>query len=455
MRQLAVIAVAAGMISGSIPLACASIERPPQFVLMAFDNCTELDRWENLTKFVSDMKTKNISVQFTFFVSAINFLADKNRDVYTGPHHARGKSNIDFGGSPADIGRRVAFVNGLHAAGSEIASHNVGHFDGGQERWSAVDWRKESESYKALFLNVGGNNQLSDAKFDFSFDSVVGFRAPYLSTNSASYSTLSENKFRYDTSSDSGPTVWPAKKDGIWRFNLADLKIAGSGRRTLSMDFNFYATQSHAREDPKNYILYRQQMLDTYLEYFQRNYTGNRAPLHIGHHFAPYQGGMYHQALQAFAELVCGLPEVKCVTYTQLADFMDTLDQSTLEAYQRGDFPRAPDPGVATAVAFADAPPAILVQAGVTSTLNASLVGAQRDRYRSSNLAWFVNGRKIGEGQTVPVSRLPKGEVPLTVVYQSPDGQDSFSVTQRVRVVGRKVQSIGFHAELKPRTLKR
>src|SRR5436853_5521937 len=131
MRKLSIVAVVAAMIGGSISVACAAVERPPQFVLMAFDNCTELDRWESLTKFVNDMKAKNTPVAFTFFVSAVNFLADKNKDIYTGPHHARGKSNIDFGGSPADVGRRVAFINGLRALGSEIASHNVGHFDGG------------------------------------------------------------------------------------------------------------------------------------------------------------------------------------------------------------------------------------------------------------------------------------------------------------------------------------
>src|SRR3981081_1732392 len=128
------------------------------------------------------------------------------------------------------------------------------------------------------------------------------------------------------------------------------------------MDYNFYATQSHAQEDPDNYDLYRQQMLDTYVAYFKANYTGNRAPINIGHHFAPYQGGVYHQALQAFARSVCGLPEVRCVTYKQLADFMDGLSPSTLVAYQSGDFPHADDPSIAVAAAFADAPPSISVK---------------------------------------------------------------------------------------------
>ena len=44
-------------------------------------------------------------------------------------------------------------------------------------------------------------------------------------------------------------------------------------------------------------------MLDTYLDYFNANYTGNRAPLHIGHHFTDYQRGAYREALKTFARV--------------------------------------------------------------------------------------------------------------------------------------------------------
>jgi hypothetical protein len=294
-------------------------------------------------------------------------LAEEKKDLYKGPRHPAGKSNIDFGGSPADIGRRVAFINGLQAPerGSEIGSHTVGHFDGGEEKWAGADWQEEFLSYKSLFMNIGRNNGLqSDVKFNFPFEEIVGFRAPYLSTTPDLYTVLRDNQFRYDTSSDNDPADWPKKTDGTWRFNLADLKIAGTGKPTLSMDYNFYVGQSGANDDPDHYDDYRQQMFDTYIAYFKANYTGNRAPINIGHHFAPYQGGVYHQALQAFAKSVCGLPEVRCVTYRQLADFMDGLSDSTLAAYQRGDFPHADDPTIAVAAAFADTAPAAAVKRG-------------------------------------------------------------------------------------------
>jgi hypothetical protein len=456
MQKLTIIIVAIASLAGeSARPASAFVERPPQFVLMAFDNCTELDRWQNLTKFVNDMKIKNINVQFTFFVSGVNFLADANKTLYRGPHHAAGESNIDFGGSPGDVRQRVAFINGLHAAGSEIGTHAVGHFDGGEEKWTAADWRSEFQSYKTNFLTIGANNGFpSNVKFDFAFDQVIGFRAPYLSTSPSLYTVLSENKFRYDTSSDDDAAAWPKRTGGVWRFNLADLKIAGTGKRTLSMDYNFYVSQSQAQEDPDNRDVYRQQMLDTYVSYFKSNYSGNRAPINIGHHFAPYQSGAYHEALQAFAQLVCGLPEVRCVTYTQLANFMDGLSESTLAAYQAGDFPHQDDPGVTVAAAFTRALPSLSIRAIAADTLRASLVGDNQDSYRNGKFAWLVDGKKVGEGETLSAARLPKDHpASLTVVYQAPNHDDALRATQGVRMEGR-VQLIPLHAELKPQSIK-
>jgi hypothetical protein len=87
-------------------------------------------------------------------------------------------------------------------------------------------------------------------------------------------------------------------------------------------------------------------MLATYLTYFRASYTGNRAPLNIGHHFEAYQGGVYNEALKEFARRVCGLPEVKCAAYSELADFMDRQSPEILAAWQRGDFTHAAPPVV-------------------------------------------------------------------------------------------------------------
>jgi hypothetical protein len=110
------------------------------------------------------------------------------------------------------------------------------------------------------------------------------------------------------------------------------------------MDFNFFMAQSRARHEPSQQSLYGEQMLATYLDYFRASYTGNRAPLHIGHHFALMQGGVYHEALKTFARMVCGLPEVRCTSYEKLADVMEKLTPETLAAYRNGHFSRAEQP---------------------------------------------------------------------------------------------------------------
>jgi peptidoglycan/xylan/chitin deacetylase (PgdA/CDA1 family) len=349
-RRVACVLAAVAALGSSAP--ARAVERPPQFVVMAFDNCTELERWKELIDFADEMNAGGDRLHFTFFVSGINYVSAKHRNIYEGPHHRRGYSNIYFGGTPGDVQRRVSYVNSVRRAGHEIASHAVGHFNG--TYWSAEDWAWEFQTYQRIFENDAQYNALpSEAKFEFPVTDIVGFRAPYLARNAALYPALAAMGFRYDASASSKPSAWPEKQDSLWRFNLAQIEVNGLGRKTLSMDYNFLIAQSRGRPDPERIAEFRDQMLGSYLDYFRANYAGNRAPLHIGHHFFDYQGGAYKAALKIFARLVCGLPEVRCVSYAMLADYLDRLSPETRAAHRSGDFPRANDPTFSIAAAFA------------------------------------------------------------------------------------------------------
>jgi hypothetical protein len=336
------------LLAQAVP-AYAGVDRPPQFIVMAFDNCTELERWRELTDFAAELNRDGERIHFTFFVSGINFLADPYRSLYEGPHQRRGYSRIAFGGSTEQVRQRIDYVNALHRSGHEIASHAVGHFNGAAR--STEDWQKEFRAFGDIVDRVGPNNGLAKTKLAFAAGDVIGFRAPYLAKGAGLYNALKANGFRYDTSGVGHSDDWPEKVDGLWRFNLAMLRIQGSGKGTLSMDFNFFVAQSRATDDPRRYEISREQMLQTYLHYFKTNYAGNRAPMHIGHHFMNYQGGAYNEALKSFARAVCGLPEVQCVTYAKLADFMDQQTAETLAAYRKGDFARAATPTLNVAAA--------------------------------------------------------------------------------------------------------
>jgi len=338
-RAASALAIVALFIAIATPVH-AEVERPPQFVVMAFDNCTELERWRDLTEFAADMNKSGERLHFTFFVSGTNLIADASRMLYQGPRQRRGYSSINFGGSADDIAKRVDFINALHGAGHEIASHAVGHLNGAS--WSSEEWRQELRASSDVIDKVAAHNGLPETtQLMFDARRVQGFRAPYLAAGPGLYAALKASGFRYDASRVSPADAWPEKVDGLWRFNLAALRISGSRRATLSMDFNFFMAQSRARNEPSHQGIYGEQMLATYLDYFKASYTGNRAPLHIGHHFASMQGGVYHEALKTFARMVCGLPEVRCISYKTLADVMDRFAPETLAAYRNGDFPHA------------------------------------------------------------------------------------------------------------------
>jgi peptidoglycan/xylan/chitin deacetylase (PgdA/CDA1 family) len=182
---------ALGMLTACVAAAPAQpgVDRPPQFIVMAFDNCTELERWQELTDFAAEMNREGERLHFTFFLSGINFIADASRKIYQGPQQPRGVSRINFGGSADEVRRRVDYVNALHGDGHEIASHAVGHFNGGA--WSANDWHQEFRSFHDILSNVGPNNGLTDAvKVAFPLAGVVGFRAPYLARSAALYPVL-------------------------------------------------------------------------------------------------------------------------------------------------------------------------------------------------------------------------------------------------------------------------
>src|SRR5262249_49713617 len=111
---------------------------------------------------------------------------------------------------------------------------------------SVRDWEKEFSAFGAILKNVGPNNGLAESKFAFSIAEVIGFRAPYLATGAGLSGALKAHGFRYDTSGVSVANAWPEKVDGVWRFNLAMLRIQGSGKGTLSMEYNFFVAQSRA-----------------------------------------------------------------------------------------------------------------------------------------------------------------------------------------------------------------
>jgi hypothetical protein len=308
-----------------------AVARPPQFVILAFDGSLNNDFWAESRAFA-----REANVKLTYFISGVYFIPNAQKRLYVGPHgNGPGASDIGFGGQPESITRRYDHVQGARDEGHEIGSHANGHFDGG--RWTEADWTSEFEQFDEILFGR------PHSPLRFGPEASVGFRAPLLAHSPGLYKTLAKRGYKYDTSKISAADAWPKQEDGIWQFPLASLRIVGSGKGTISMDFNFYEADSKAQPKPEGKEVFKKQMIDTYAKYFEGNYFGNRAPLHIGHHFSKWNGGAYWEAMQVFAKRVCGLPEVKCVTYSELMSFLNEK-RDLIPSYQAGGFTKMPRP---------------------------------------------------------------------------------------------------------------
>lgn len=333
----------------------AGTARPPQFVMLAFDGSRDDLMWDTTRQFSKDMVAQGKPMHFTYFISGVYWLTDKNKMLYKSPHHAQGRSNIGFGDDNAKLSQRIEETNLAYLEGNEIGSHANGHYDAsdfdnkgkpGFGPWSLADWNDEFHQFFDLIFNVFKNNGIAQNpkyKNGYAFDQkeIKGFRAPLLGVTDGLWPSLASNGFKYDTSKVNYMNYWPTKdKYGVWQFPLAELRIAGTGKKTLSMDYNFYYTQSKGVKDEGNKELYKKQMYDTYMNYFNSNYYGTRAPINIGHHFSLWNGGAYWEAMQEFAKSVCGQPEVKCVTYTEYMNWLESQDSAKVDSYRKGQFPK-------------------------------------------------------------------------------------------------------------------
>jgi peptidoglycan/xylan/chitin deacetylase (PgdA/CDA1 family) len=315
------------------------VPTPPQFVCLAFDGSNEPEMWQATRSFATDA-----GVHFTYFISGVYFLLTADKNDYIEPTGKPGKSNIGFGGTLDMMKRRLEQVRLAMSEGHEIGSHAIGHFDGA--KWTAAQWDGEFAQFTKILTNVWQryNKAAEPAGWKNYFaKEVSGFRAPYLAVGDQKALRLAFKKhgMDYDTSLVNNMNYWPRQIGGVWNFPLAMIKVAGTAKTTLSMDYNFLVSQTGGKDGPKEKQKeYEDQMVQSYVTYFNNNYFGNRAPVHIGHHFSQMQGGAYWRAMQRIARYVKKQPNVVCGTYKELMAFCEK-NKALLNDYQAGNFDKA------------------------------------------------------------------------------------------------------------------
>lgn len=338
----------------------SSVDRPPQFVLLAFDGSKDIAFWDESMAAADTFPTKEGTsrVRWTYFINPTYYLSSGKKTTYNTPGHKPGKSCIGFSNTTEEIAQRIARTNKAFKTKHEIASHANSHCEpkgANGVPWGQKEWMSEFSQFNTLLFDAFKINGIKPVApsdypngFSFSQKDIVGFRAPLLAQTPGLWPTLKAFNFRYDTSKSAKPDYWPQRQDwGGWNFPLAQMKIAGTSRTTLSMDYNWFVYQTGGvtkkNMTDAEYNRFYTQMLDSYKYYFKKNYFGNRAPVHIGHHFSKWNRGVYWQVMKDFSKFVCNKPEVRCVTYVEYANWLDGLDSNRYEAYRKGNFERMRD----------------------------------------------------------------------------------------------------------------
>ncbi|MGW4435938.1 hypothetical protein ACWELO_09285 [Streptomyces sp. NPDC004596] len=333
-------------------------EKPPQFVVFSWDGAGE-DSQKLFSHFRKVSKENNATM--TYFLSGVYLLPKEKRELYRPPQHAPGSSEIGFNDAQG-ISDTLKQVRLAWLEGNEIGTHFNGHFcgpDGGVGEWSVKEWESEIAQAKQFVKSWRTNTGMKKAApLPFDYDKeLIGARTPCLEGQKNFRKAARQLGFRYDSSGVDNQ-VWPEKKEGLWDLSMQLVPFPGHTYEQLTMDYNFMVNQSgtQTQGDPDMYGYWGDQMRDGLLKGFYRAYDGNRAPLIIGNHFESWNGGTYMRAVDEVVKEVCNKPEVRCVSFHQLADWLDAQDPQTLAKLRTLKVGEAPRQGWASLLSGRPAP---------------------------------------------------------------------------------------------------
>ncbi|QTD99964.1 hypothetical protein [Streptomyces cyanogenus] len=333
-------------------------QKPPQFVVFSWDGAGE-DSQKLFSHFREVSKENNATM--TYFLSGVYMLPKEKRELYKPPQHAPGSSDIGFNDEQG-IADTLEQVRLAWLEGNEIGTHFNGHFcgpDGGVGTWSVDEWKSEiaqAKKFVKSWRTNTGMKQAAPLPFDYDKE-LIGARTPCLEGQKNFMKAARQLGFRYD-SSGVNDQVWPKKKQGLWDLSMQLVPFPGHTYEQLTMDYNFMVNQSgtETQGDPDKFDYWGDQMRDGLLKGFYRAYDGNRAPLIIGNHFESWNGGTYMRAVEDVVKEVCTKPEVRCVSFRQLVDWLDAQDPQTLAKLRTLEVGESPRQGWASFLSGRPAP---------------------------------------------------------------------------------------------------
>ncbi|MGX9180110.1 polysaccharide deacetylase [Mesorhizobium sp. BHbdii] len=305
-----IVSLAAAGTAVADPPATPAPTKPKQVIIISFDSARDISQWRR-----SRALAARTGAQFTYFVSCVFLLSPETRKEYRAPGKTSGKSNIGFAASKQEVADRLEQIQLAALEGHDIGSHGCGHFDG--KDWSKADWLSEFGSFSHILENAYSINGIAPVPAGWRevARKVVGFRAPYLSTNTALYEALPKAGYLFDASGVSRGPAQPRTLSGITRFSLPQIPEGPDTRRVIAMDYNLYVRHSGGFERPSKADEFAKRTYDAFRAAFDAQHQGKRIPLELGFHFTLMNDGAYWNALERFAGEVCTKPDVECISY--------------------------------------------------------------------------------------------------------------------------------------------
>ncbi|ONI71852.1 hypothetical protein BWI15_17150 [Kribbella sp. ALI-6-A] len=288
---------------------------PPLFVVVSFDGAGDLALWSHWRKIA-----QQVDARMTFFLSGPYLYPESRKTDYKPAYHNPGASDIGWA-VPDNAVERATVLRRAIAEGHEIGTHANGHFCGknGIERWSVAQWKAEFVAFDKMVEtgpSLAAGKPLA-APFDPS--TVKGMRTPCLEGRRPAYRQVMRQRGMLYDASEPGYIAWPKKKDGVWDFPLQSVELAGTGKSTLTMDYNLWYSQTKARKAPLAHApKLKAQVLATYRQALARSRAGNNPPLFLGNHFNRWNNSVYSDSLTTFVQETCKQPDVRCVSNVEL-----------------------------------------------------------------------------------------------------------------------------------------
>jgi hypothetical protein len=293
--------------------------KPPLFVVVSFDGAGDLALWSHWRAVA-----KQVDARMTFFLSGPYLYPGSHRTDYKPPYRKPGASDIGWGDTASVLGRTTVLRQAI-AEGHEIGTHGNGHFCGatGVGRWTTAQWTAELSAFDRMVRTGPSLAAGKPVVPPFDPATVKGMRTPCLEGNRPAYRlAMAQRGMLYDASAP-GYIAWPKKVNGVWDFPLESVTLAGTAKKTLTMDYNLWYSQTGAKKAPAAQApAYRAQVLATYRQALAQSRANGNPPLFLGNHFNRWNNSVYSDALTTFVQETCKQPDVRCVSNRELVGWL-------------------------------------------------------------------------------------------------------------------------------------